>query len=235
MTKRIHNLLHRTITTHRLLDDDDKVLVAVSGGADSLCLLSLLLEYNRKHRKNWDILAVHVDPGYPGWRTPPLERIFQRLNVNYRIVRGDAATQMQKYHENLCYVCARERRRLLFETARTLGIRKVALAHHLEDVNETYLLNLLFTASAATFVPRQGFFGGKLEVVRPLYRFDKETIRKALAAAGLRTVRNRCPVEKTGQRLVIRRFLDRLYRRYPRIKTNIFAGISNLKPDYLPD
>lgn len=234
MTPRIRNLLRRTLTTHRLLDDGEQVLIAVSGGADSLCLLSLLVEYNRRQRKDWRILAVHVDPGFPGWKTARLERIFRRLEVEYEIARTQVPVRQEACRENLCYVCARERRKRLFEIARSQGIAKIALAHHLEDVNETYFLNLIYTASARTFLPRQDLFSGGLQVIRPLYSFDRDMIVKYAKSANLRPVHNRCPGAQTGKRAVIRRFLNRLYREYPRIRNNIFAGIRNLKAEYLP-
>lgn len=234
MTKRIARLLHSTIQKYRLLEANEKVLVAVSGGADSFCLLRILQEYNQKRRQGWQLFAVHVDPGFPGWQTRRIERALQRLGVDYEVARTDVPERQTHYAENICYVCSRERRKRLFEIARQRGIRKIALAHHLEDVNETYLLNLIFNSSAATFVPRQPFFGGALELIRPLYRFDRQMIERYLASQHLRAVRNRCPGERPGRREQIRRFLNRLYRQYPRIRTNIFFGISNIKAQYLP-
>jgi tRNA 2-thiocytidine biosynthesis protein TtcA len=213
-----------------MLSDKDRVLVGVSGGADSLCLLSLLCEYSRKHGKDWDIRAVHVAPDFPGWRITPLERLFRRLGVNHEILPITVPAQSR----NTCYLCARLRRARLFGYAREAGFSRLALAHHIEDVNETFLMTLLYNASASAFLPSQPLFGGKLEVIRPLYRFDKATIRRYNTSHGLKVIRNRCPQAETGKRLVVRRFLDRLARLEPRIHANIFAGIRNVKRDYLP-
>jgi tRNA 2-thiocytidine biosynthesis protein TtcA len=234
VSKRTLTLLHRTITTYRLIEENDKVIVGVSGGADSLCLLSLLLEYARKRKRNWDLLALHIAPDFPNWNAARIERIFQRLGVNYLISPIAVSEQLAHGRDNLCYVCARERRKRMFDIARGRGIRKIALAHHLEDVNETYFLNLIYTSSAATFVPKQLLFNRDIEIIRPLYRFDKDTIRRHTAQAGLRPVNNRCPGAVTSNRMMLRRFLERLYRTNPRVRTNIFSGIHNVKPDYLP-
>jgi tRNA 2-thiocytidine biosynthesis protein TtcA len=142
--------------------------------------------------------------------------------------------RIKHFGENPCYVCSRERRKQLFELARSRGIRKIALAHHLEDVNETYLLNLLYSASARTFVPGQEFFGGKVEFIRPLYEFDKPAITKYLRSRGLKVIRTPCPYAVHGRREEVRRFLNRLYQRYPRIRQNLFTGIRNIKAEYLP-
>jgi len=226
--------LHSTIRRYHLLEPGEPVMVAVSGGADSLCLLRILADYNQRQHAGWRLLAVHVDPGFPDWPAKRIERQFQRLGVEYEIVRADVPERIKHFGENPCYVCSRERRKQLFELARRRGIRKIALAHHLEDVNETYLLNLLYSASARTFVPRQEFFGGKVEFIRPLYEFDKPAIMKYLRSRGLKVVRTPCPYAVHGRREEVRRFLNRLYQRYPRIRQNLFTGIHNIKAEYLP-
>jgi len=228
------SLLHRTITTYQLLADHDAVVVGVSGGIDSLCLLSLLNEYNHKHGKGWDILAAHVAPDFPNWRTRPLERMFRRLGVRYEILPLAIADTSARDPRGLCYLCARARRLKLFDLARRTGISRLALAHHVEDVNETFLMGLLYNATASAFVPRQQLFSGKLDIIRPLYRFDKPLIRRYAASHGLKPIRNRCPGADSGKRLVVRRFLNRLAREQPRIHANIFSGIRNVKRDYLP-
>jgi tRNA 2-thiocytidine biosynthesis protein TtcA len=82
------------------------------------------------------------------------------------------------------YTRARERRKALFSFCRRQGIRKLALAHNLDDVNETFLVNLLYTSSARTIVPAQPLFAGKLAIVRPLYYVDKGLARRYLKSTG---------------------------------------------------
>jgi tRNA 2-thiocytidine biosynthesis protein TtcA len=104
----------------------------------------------------------------------------------------------------------------------------------MDDVNETFLLNLLFASSGAAIIPRQAFFEGKLVVIRPLYYVDKNLVRRYLAAHGLRPARNRCPFDRSSTRMQVRRILERFYSQHPRTRTNLFWGIHNLKPEYLP-
>jgi tRNA 2-thiocytidine biosynthesis protein TtcA len=95
-------------------------------------------------------------------------------------------------------------------------------------------MNLLYTSSARTILPVQPLFGGRLIIVRPLYYVDKDLVRRLLRSAGIRAVRNRCPHERLSSRGTVRRFLRRLYAADPRIRSNLFAGLHNLKPEYLP-
>lgn len=235
MSQRIKRI-HRAVTpvlNSRLLADGERIVVGVSGGADSLCLLHLLLDRSRRHRANWDITAVHIDPGFGWWNPERVSRICHRLGVACRVIRLQPHPALSADKPD-CFWCARARRRALFEATSAAGATKLALGHHLEDINETFLINLAYASSGATMLPKQPLFGGALCILRPLYRITEDDIRYYLRHFGIRTVRNRCPNASTGARTLIRRFLQQLYRSDPRTRTNIFTGIHNLKPDYLP-
>ncbi len=189
----------------------------------------MLGELNRRLRRDWTILPVHIHAGFAGWRADRVERACRRLGFDCTVRRLDLPEAADR-----CFACARAMRRALFQAAAELGTAKVALGHHLEDVNETYLMNLLMTASGAAFVPRQELFRGSGVIIRPLYYADRLLIERYLRRAGIRAARNRCPFEHKGTRLAVRRFLERLYRSDHRIRTNLFWGIHNPKPDYLP-
>lgn len=222
----------KAITKYHLLEDNEKVLVAVSGGIDSLALIHLITQYNKRKQKNWDILAVHINPGFQDWTTVPLVNFFNKYQINYLI--ADIYKKVDQSRFNICYVCARERRKMLFEIAEQQNIKKIAFAHHLEDVNETFFMNLIFNSKSATFLPKQQFFDGQFFIIRPLFYFDKALIRQYCTSNKIRSFNNRCPYEKQNERNYIRKFLDSLAKRNPRIKTNIFWGINNIKHEYLP-
>jgi tRNA 2-thiocytidine biosynthesis protein TtcA len=226
--------IKKALDKFRLLEPGEKVVVGVSGGADSICLLHALADRSARRRLGWEILPVHVDPGFPGWDAGRVVRACRRLGFECSVRTLDVPAKLVATGKDECFFCARARRRALFETARDTGARKVALGHHLEDVNETFLLNLLMTSSAAAIVPRQELFDGALTIIRPLYYLEKPMIADYLKRLGIRPARNRCPYERKGARLVLRRFLERLYRQDRRVRTNVFWGIHNLKPQYLP-
>jgi len=209
-------------------------VVGISGGVDSLCLLHLLESLNRAGRRGWDLRAVHVHPGFENWNSARVVKACRAIGVECEVLRTDLQADGQRHGEDSCYTCSRERRRALFSYCDKAGSRKLALAHNLDDVNETFLMNLLYTSSARTILPAQPLFDGKLVILRPLYYVDKTLVRRYLKDADLRPVRNACPYECSSSRRVVRRFLERLYAEDPRIRTNLFAGLHNLKPDYLP-
>ncbi len=232
--KPAERLLRAALIPNQLIKKNERVVIGVSGGADSLCLLFTLNEYNRRHHQNWQLFPVHINPGFPGWKSERVERLCTNLGLNCTVKRIGVPKKLKETKTDSCFFCARERRKALFQTAFELGCKKVALGHHLEDVNETFLLNLLFASSASTILPSQPLFSGALTVIRPLYYFTEEMIKARLKSAGIRPVHNSCPYQHKGSRILIRRFLSRLAKRDPRIKTNLFWGIHNIKKEYLP-
>jgi tRNA 2-thiocytidine biosynthesis protein TtcA len=234
ITKRVARLVHKATGSNRLIANGERIAVGVSGGADSLCLLHLLKTLNRTGRCNWDLRAIHVDPGFEGWNSTRVVEACASIGVECAVLRVDVPASVERTGQVSCYTCARERRKALFSFCGRQDTRKLALAHNLDDVNETFLMNLLFTSSARTILPDQQLFDGKLAIVRPLYYVDKTLVRRYLKGTRLRPVHNRCPFEHSSARSTIRRFLERLYVHDPRIRSNLFAGLHNLKPEYLP-
>ncbi len=175
-----------------------------------------------------------MDPGFESWKTSRVQRACAKAGLECYVASVDVPSKLKPVGLRPCFVCARERRKTLFRYADRVGASKIALAHHMEDVTETLLMNLLMTSSGSTFLPRQELFQGRLTVIRPLYYVEKPSIRSYLRSFGIRPVVNRCSFSKNGMRLLVRRFLERLYRKDRRLRTNIFWGIHNLKPEYLP-
>jgi tRNA 2-thiocytidine biosynthesis protein TtcA len=235
--KTSYSLFKKAVEKHALLEEGEKVLIGVSGGVDSLVLSHLFNAYNLRRKKDWKLLAVHINPGFPNWRTQKIQKFFESINIPYMISDIDVPKKLAQVGNkkfSSCFFCARERRKRLFEIADKEGIKKIALAHHLEDVNETYFLNLLFASATTTFVPKQRLFQNQFYIIRPIYYFDKPLILRYVKSYGLPHIKNQCPYEKDNQRMKIRRFLNNLYKKNPRIKTNIFWGIKNIKLNYLP-
>ncbi len=232
--KTTYRWFKKAIEDYCLVKDGEKVLIGVSGGADSIVLLHLFDQYNHRRKKNWELFPVHIRPDFPKWKIKPVERLFKNLDLPYLIDDINVTQELSSRKLNPCYICSHDRRKKLFEIAHRKGIQKIALAHHLEDVVETYLLNLFYTSKSSTLIPKQELFQGRINIIRPLYFFDKELIRRYVQSYGLRPVKNRCPYEKSSERARIRKLLNKFYSFDKRIKTNIFWGIKNIKKQYLP-
>jgi len=226
-------LIRQAIERHHFLEKNSRVLIGVSGGIDSISLLLLLTEYNRRYNQKWEIHACHVNPQFPGWDATSLKKIFKKHNIRHTMVRT-TIYQKIKALPNKCFFCSRERRKRLLETADRLNIFQVALAHHKEDAAETMLLNMIYNGEISTLVPKQSVIQGRFFFIRPLYYLDKGILETLVRIYKIPVAGNVCPFYKNSKRETIRRFLKRLEKGNPDAYHNIFRAIFHIKKTYMP-
>jgi tRNA 2-thiocytidine biosynthesis protein TtcA len=221
-----------------MIQAGDHVLVAVSGGIDSLCLLWLLRERLEKipRRFRYRMTAVHVDPGFGNDSADRIESFFVEEGFEHSVIRTDFGPRAHSpgNRENPCFVCSRLRRKTLFDIAEQLGCTRIAYGHHKDDLIETFFLNLFFGASVSTMLPVQEFFKGKLSIIRPLYLIDKDMISRYAKFMGWSGIDLGCPTAGRSKRQQVRNILQDLYRTNKKIKGNIFHALHNVRLDYLP-
>ena len=236
VTREMRRLMGKAIHTHQMIEDGDHILVAVSGGKDSLALLWLLRERIRRIPIDYSITAVHVDPGFGVNSGEPLSAFFRENGFDYRIVKSDCGPRAHSPQnlENPCFLCSRLRRKALFEMADELNCGKIAFGHHKDDLIETFFLNIFYGASISTMLPVQPFFKGKITAIRPLYMLEERIIRKYVDHMGWPEIDLGCPTTGLSKRQDIKEMLNRLYRSNRKIRGNIFHALQNVKPEYLP-
>lgn len=234
--KEIRRLLGKAVHSHEMLREGDHVLVAVSGGKDSMALLWLLRERLGRIPIRYRITAVHVDPGFGVSSGERMAAFFSEEGFDYRTIQGDMGPRAhsEENRENPCFLCSRLRRKLLFETADTLGCNRIAFGHHKDDLIETFFLNVFYGGSISTMLPVQELFGGKLTVIRPLFLADEDLIRRYAESMGWPTIDLGCPTAGTSSRQAVKEMLLRFYRTNRKIKGNIFHALRNVRPEYLP-
>lgn len=221
-----------------MLRQGDRVMVAVSGGVDSLVLAWLLDFWRAKAPIDYELLAVHLDMGFSAaGAVCPVARQLDRLAIPYLIERSDFWTRAlaKESGKSVCFHCSRQRRNRLFDLAREREMTKIALGHHKDDILETFFLNLLYGGNLSTMVPRQDLYSGRLSIIRPLAYIEKDEIRQIAARLGIQPVKNPCTVDGGSKRHEIRKLLHALYRSNPRAKANIFAALGNIRQGYLLD
>lgn len=234
--KEIRRLLGKAIHEQDMIRDGDHVLVAVSGGKDSMTLLWLLRERLRRVPIDYRITAVHVDPGFGADSADRMGDFFESRGFAHRLIRTDIGPRAHspENRENPCFLCSRLRRKLLFETAAELGCTRVALGHHKDDLIETFFLNIFYGASVSTMLPVQELFGGKLTLIRPLYLTDERLVARFAGNAGFPEIGLGCPTAGSSKRREIKEMLRRFYRSNRKIKGNVFHALRNVRPEYLP-
>jgi len=222
----------KAIGDYDMLSDGDKVAVAVSGGKDSLTLLNILMRRQSFVPIKYDLLALHVDLGYPRSSAKEMERYFKEIKVKYHIEKCDALKNNKKREIN-CFWCSWNRRKTIFEVADRLGFRKIALGHHKDDIIETILLNLFFHAEISAMSPKQELFKGRIVIIRPLAYVEEVLVKRFVRDMGLPKIDCKCPNSDTSRRATVARVIGELKRICPEVKTNIFRSVRRVKSEYL--
>lgn len=234
--KHIWSKFIKAIKEYQLIEDGDKIAVAISGGKDSLLMAKLFQELYKYGNQNFELEFIAMDPGYhPEIRTL-LEENCQYLNIPVEIYETDVFKVADKIAGDYpCYMCARMRRGALYGKAQELGCNKLALGHHFNDVIETTMLNLLCTGSIKTMMPKlkaQNF--ENMELIRPLYLIEEEYIKRFIQNSGIWPLNCACMVaaKKIGnKRFEIKDLIESLKPSFANVDVNIFRALENVHMD----
>jgi len=228
----ISKRMGRAIIDYKMLSEGDRIAVAVSGGKDSLTLLRILNDRRKFVPIKYDVLAVHIDMGYPRSCAKKLEKHFKKIGVKYHIEKVDVLKKTRKKDIN-CFWCSWNRRKALFEASDRLGCTKVALGHHKDDIIETILLNLFFQGEISAMAPKQELFKGKIVIIRPLAYVEERLIKRFAKEEKIPHETCVCPRSITSNRAKMGAIINQLKKACPDVKTNIFRSIQRIKKDYL--
>jgi len=228
----ISKRMGRAIIDHKMIDDGDRIVVAVSGGKDSLTLLKVLNDRRKFVPIKYDIVAVHVDFGYHPREVKALAGYFRKIKVEYHIEKSNVLKKTDPRDIN-CFWCSWNRRKALFCAADRLKCRKVAFGHHKDDIAQTMLMNLFFHGEISTMCPRQELFKGKIVIIRPMAYVEESLIKQFSAEQGFKTFLCRCPQADLSKRRKVARIISDISKICPEVTTNILKSTSRIKKDYL--
>jgi tRNA 2-thiocytidine biosynthesis protein TtcA len=239
LEQRLLSEVARASHEHRLLEPDDKVMVAMSGGKDSHVLLYLLREIQKRAPFSFSIVAVNVDQGHPGFPERVLPEYFEREGYAYRIVKEDTFSVVkEKVPEGkaYCSLCSRLRRGILYTVASDLGATKIALGHHKDDLIETLLLNLFYAGQMKAMPARLHSDDGRHVVIRPLAYSSESDIAELAGEKQFPIIPcDLCGSQENLRRKAVKRLIADLDRENPKVRGNLFAALSNVRPTHLLD
>ncbi len=229
--REMRRLMGKAIHQCRMIEDGDRILVAVSGGQDSVSLLWLLRDRLKRIPITYDLVAVYVELGFSDDTRSKLEHFLTTNGFNFSIIETEFGLLAHgtENRENPCFLCSRLRRKAIFEKAAELECNKVAFGHHKDDIIETFFLNLFFAGSISTLQPFQELFDGKLIIIRPLYLLNTSTIKKYAEEMGFPALDSGCPTSASSKRAEIRSLLFNLYRSNRKIKGNIASALQGIE------
>ena len=233
--KLLNKVLGKALHTYNMIEDGDRIAVGLSGGKDSWALLWLLNERQPRVPVDYRLFPIHIDPGFDNTPTDQMAVCVRQMGLSLHVELTDYGIQAHSpsNRENPCFLCARLRRKRLFEIADSLGCTKLALGHNKDDLIETLFINLLYAGEMSTMMPSQPFFKGKFTVIRPLAYAEEDALVRFADEMDWPIRDNPCPSAGTSKRAEIKSLLQKLYRGNKKVKGNIFRAMRHVKAEYL--
>jgi len=239
LQKRLRKATGEAIVDYNMIEPGDRVMVCLSGGADSYTMLDILLHMQQKAPIEFSIVAVNLDQKQPGFPEHVLPTYLEKLGVEYKILEEDTySIVVDKVPEGktTCALCSRLRRGILYNAAQELGATKIALGHHREDILETVLLNMFYAGSLKTMPPKLVSDDGRNIVIRPL-AYCKEADIKAYSQAQAFPIIpcNLCGSQPNLQRQAMKQLLGEWDRDYPGRLSSMMSALGKVSPSHLLD
>jgi tRNA 2-thiocytidine biosynthesis protein TtcA len=229
----------KAIADFDLIVEGDKIMVAVSGGKDSYTLLHLLMRLQQRAPIDFELVAVNLDQGQPGYPAHVVEEHFKEVGVPYRMITRDTYSVVKRLvpeGKTTCPVCSRLRRGVLYNAAVEMGCTKIALGHHRDDLIETLLLSALYSGALKSMPPRLRSLDGRNVVIRPLCYAAEEEIAAFAEAMKFPIVPcDLCGSQPNLRRKRVKRLLAELSAEHPQVKGNLLHSLQRVVPSHLLD
>ena len=227
----------RCIADYELIEPGDRVMIAISGGKDSYTLLHLLERARRRAPVPFEIIAVHLDQGQPGYDGRALEAWLRKEGYDHQILRKDTykvVTEVIPEGQTYCSMCSRLRRGILYNAAERLGCTKIALGHHRDDAIETLMLNMMFNGSLSAMPAKLASGDGRNTVIRPLLYSSERDIAAYSEQLNFPIIPcNLCGSQDNLWRQQVKEMLDDIEKRAPQVRQSMLAALKNVHTSHL--
>lgn len=238
--RRIKKQTGQAVGDFNLIEAGDRIAVGVSGGKDSYSLLHIMESLRRRSPVKYELVAVNVDSGFPGYRREVVEAHLREHSFTYRMEPTDCyriIEEKRRPGSSYCSFCARLRRGVLYSVAEALGCNKIALGHHLDDFIETLLLNQFYVGTLAAMSPKLLADNGRQTVIRPFVYVEERDIIEFTRINGFPVICCACPVcgVVDQKRKRMKRLIAELARENPHLKRSMLGALGNVHPRHLLD
>jgi tRNA(Ile)-lysidine synthase TilS/MesJ len=235
--KRIEGKIRKACHHYDLISAGDRVAVGVSGGKDSVALLAGLVRLRRYYNHPFSLVALSLDPCFGNTPTDfaPITELCRQWGVDHVIKRtnlGEIIFDIRQ-EKNPCALCARMRRGALHDMCLAQHCNKIALGHHMDDVVETFFLNLFHEGRLAAFSPKTFLSRKNITMIRPLIFCTEQEVAGAMRAADLPVVKSACPMDGVSQRQRVKEFIAQKEREYPGFLHRTFTAMQQCDISHL--
>ena len=239
LERKIRSAVGRAVSDFAMIEAGDRVMVCLSGGADSYTLLDMLMSLQKSAPIDFELIAVNLDQKQPDFPAQILPDYLKQLGVPYRIVEEDTYSVVKRLvpeGKTTCSLCSRLRRGVLYNTAADIGANKIALGHHADDIVETLFLNLFFNSSMKTMPAKLLSDDKRNVVIRPMAYVREQLIKQYVALRDYPIIPcNLCGSQPNSQRQKVKAMLAQWDQLYPGRVENVLGGLSRVTPSHLLD
>ena len=212
-----------------MIKDGDRIAVGVSGGKDSMALLAAMADLRRFYPQKFELVAITLDPRFGGEDADysAIEEFCKEHEIEYIIKRTQLAEVIFdiRKESNPCSLCARMRRGALHDAAKAAGCNKIALGHHLDDVAETFIMNLFNGGTLDCFMPVTYLSRKDIYMIRPMIFARESDCARVVRRGNLPIVKSKCPADGTTERQEVKEFLNSLEKKYGNVREKILGAM----------
>lgn len=231
--QKILSYMRKAIEDYNMIEDGDKIAVALSGGKDSTTMLLALKNLQIFFPKKFEIIGITINPGFDNFDTSALEQLCSEKQIKYVVEKTEIKQIVfdVRNEKNPCSLCANLRRGILNSVAIREGCNKIALGHNEDDVLETFMLNLLYGGSISTFAPKSFMDRSGITLIRPLIYAPEKYIKNFAQKNNLPVMEKVCPMDGISKREGMKQLIYKFQKDIPRVRANLYGAIkrSNIK------
>ena len=236
LNERLWKTFNKALGQYQLIDEDDKILVGLSGGKDSLCLLEFLARRSKIRVPHFNIEALHVRMENVHYETDTsyLQQFCDNLGVPLHIVTTSFDSSLSPIHSSLkkkpaCFLCSWQRRKQLFNVAQELGCTKIALGHHQDDIIQTALMNLTFQGQFSTMPAKLKMKKMPLTIIRPLCLCQEADILQYAEQQHYAKQIAQCPYEKATNRTAAQQLFQQMQQLNKEARYSLWHALEQAK------
>ncbi len=229
--KRVLGYLRRADEDHKMITENERIAVGLSGGKDSMLLLYALKLYKHFSRNKYEVSAFTIDLGLDGFDHEPMIGYCRSLGIKHTLIKTEIAKIVfdVRRESNPCALCSKLRKGALFAEMKKQGITKCAFAHHREDCLESFLLSLLYEGRLRTFSPVTHLSRQGITLIRPFIYLPEKEVKAAVKKHGVPIVLNPCPANGATKREEIKKLLAAICASSPDAREKMLTALKNTR------
>lgn len=230
---KLSSLIDKAIFDYDLIQKNDRILIGASGGKDSTALIQYFASRAKRPDCNFEYLALNIQSDFAPPFPAQIIELFNQWNVPFKTIKVDVLGRLKENHKMNCWWCSTQRRTELLNYAMVNGFNKIALGHHMDDILETFVMNMLNKGELSTMIPNLKYQNYPVSVIRPLCYCSEKRIIEHGQKEGFCGFTCTCNFQENSQRKAARLKIQQLTDSDEQIKERMFKALKNVQKDYL--